>query len=243
MKTLWNIVSFMAVVHLLALLMFVGWLWRTERLDRGRVDELREMLAMTIPEAQAAATRAAQEVALRQQQMAEADRRRNPGLPSGERVRTISDARQSEDRSIRRIGDVKADLSREMALTQARLDEEREALAAERAFIEGGLAGERDRKSADQLAKAVKLLELDPPKQAKGKIVELVNTGRKDQAVAYLDAMNPRLAGKIFAEFKTAEEVKLATELLERIRTLGRPDGQPSVPTDSSDADRTADTR
>ena len=38
MKTLWNIVSFMAVVHLLALLMFVGWLWRTERLDRGRVD-------------------------------------------------------------------------------------------------------------------------------------------------------------------------------------------------------------
>ena len=37
MRFLWNIVSFLAVVHLLALLMFVGWLWRTDRLDSQRV--------------------------------------------------------------------------------------------------------------------------------------------------------------------------------------------------------------
>ena len=80
-------------------------------------------------------------------------------------------------------------------------------------------------------------------RQAKGKLIELVNTGRKDQAVAYLDAMNLRNAGKVLAEFKTAEENKLATELLERIRTLGQTSRQPSVPTDSSDANRTADIR
>ena len=57
MKTLWNIVSFLAVVHLLAVVMFVGWLWKSGRLDEARVGELREMLAMTIPEVEAAAAR------------------------------------------------------------------------------------------------------------------------------------------------------------------------------------------
>ena len=48
MKTLWNIVSFLAVVHLLALVMFVGWLWKSGRLDGARIDELREMLAVLL---------------------------------------------------------------------------------------------------------------------------------------------------------------------------------------------------
>ncbi len=243
MKTMWNIVSFLAVVHLLALVMFVGWLWKSGRLDGARVTELREMLAVTIPEAEAAAARAAGEAALRQQEMAAEDLRQNPGLPSGDRVRTITDARQSEQRAVRRISDVKAELARQMAQDQARIDEQREALESERRAIDDWTAGEREHKRADQLKKAVKILASYPPKQAKRQIIELVNSGSKEQAVIYLDAMNQRIAGKILAEFKTDQEVKLAKELLERVRTLGQPDGLASDPTDSSDADRTADTR
>ncbi len=243
MKTLWNIVSFLAVVHLLALIMFVGWLWKSGRLDSDRVGELREMLAMTIPEAQAAAAQAAEQAALRQQQTAAENLRQNPGLPSADRVRTITDARQSEQRSIRRISDLKADLARQLARAQARIDEQRDALESERRSIDGPAAGERERRSADQLRKTVKLLESLPPKQLKRQIIELVNSGSTQQAVIYLDAMNQRIAGKVLAEFKTDPEVKLAKELLERVRTLGRPDGQASAPTDSSDADRAANTR
>ena len=79
--------------------------------------------------------------------------------------------------------------------------------------------------------------------EVKQQIIELFNTGSKEQAVIYLDAMNQRIAGKVLAEFKTDDEVKLAKELLERVRTLGRPDGQASDPTDSSDANGTANTR
>ncbi len=243
MKTLWNIVSFLAVVHLLALVMFVGWLWNSGRLDKDRVGELREMLAMTIPEAQAAAAESTRQEALQQQQMAEENLRQNPGIPSGDRVRTMTDASQSEQRSVRRISDVKADLARQMAQAQASMDEQREALESEQRSIEDGAAGERERRSADQLKKTVKLLESLPPKQVKRQIIELVNSGSKEQAVIYLDAMNQRIAGKVLAEFKTDPEVKLAKELLERVRTLGRPDGQASAPTDSSDADRTGNTR
>ena len=243
MKTLWNIVSFLAVVHLLALVMFVGWLWKSGRLDSARIDELRTMLAMTIPEAQAAAVRAAQDAALEQQEMADENLRQNPGLPSTDRMRMIFDARQSQRRSVRRISDDKAEYSRQMAQAQARIDEQRNALEAEQRSIDGGTAGERERRSADQLRKTVKLLESLPPKQIKRQIIELVDGGSKDQAVIYLDAMNQRIAGKVLAEFKTDEEVKLAKELLERVRTLGLPDGQANDPTDTSDADGTANTR
>ncbi len=243
MKTLWNIVSFLAVVHLLALVMFVGWLWKSGRLDSARIDELRAMLAMTIPEAQAAAARVAQEAALEQQEMADEFLRQNPGLPSGDRMRTVSDARQSEQRSVRRISDVKANLARQMAQAQARMDEQRDSLESERRSLDDGAAGERERRKAEQLRKTVKLLESFPPKRAKLHIIELVNSGSREQAVIYLDAMNQRIAGKVLEEFKTDQEVKLAKELLELVRTLGRPDGQASAPTDSSDADRTANTR
>jgi hypothetical protein len=243
MKTLWNIVSFLAVVHLLALVMFVGWLWKSGRLDSNRIDELRAMLAMTIPEAQASADRAAEQAALEQRKRADESLRQNPGLPSGERMRTTFDARQSEQRSVRRISDVKAEYARQMAQAQARIDEQREALEARQQSIDSGAAGEIEQQTAEQLKKTVKLLESLPPKQAKRQIVELVNSGDKDQAVIYLDAMNQRIAGKVLAEFKTDDEVKLAKELLERVRTLGRPDGQASDPTDSSDANGTANTR
>jgi len=53
MKTIWSIVSALAVGHLLALAGFGGWLVATERLDIERVRAIREMVQETIPEQQA----------------------------------------------------------------------------------------------------------------------------------------------------------------------------------------------
>jgi hypothetical protein len=89
----------------------------------------------------------------------------------------------------------------------------------------------------------VKLLESQPPKQTKKEIMQLVADGKTDQAVRYLDGMSNRGLKKVFGEFKTDPEVKLATELLERIRMLGQPDGQVDTETDSSNANAAADTR
>ena len=61
MKNLWNIISFMSVVNLIALLLFFGWLWKTDRLSMDRVQRLRDMLAETnAEEADAAVEQAAQ---------------------------------------------------------------------------------------------------------------------------------------------------------------------------------------
>ena len=243
MKIAWNMISFLAVVNLLALSMFIAWMWHTERLDAQRVEELRAMLAMTIPEAEAAAARAAEDEALAAQQQAEAARRETPGVPAANRIRDLTSARKVEQRSVRRIDDVKALLSRQMGLQEAEIEEQRSALEAQRQALVGGLGSESERRAEDQLKKVVKLLESLPPKQTKKEIVELVTSGKKDQAVLYLDAMSTRARGKVFAEFKTDQEIKLAAELLERIRTLGQPDGQAGAETDSSNADASADTR
>ena len=64
MRTLWNVISFLAVVHLLALLIVVGWLWQSGRITKERVQQTRELFALTESEAQVvAAKRAAMSVA------------------------------------------------------------------------------------------------------------------------------------------------------------------------------------
>ena len=50
MKTLWNVLAFMAVVNLLAMAGFVGWLWQSQRLSVDRLEQVRELLKLTIPE-------------------------------------------------------------------------------------------------------------------------------------------------------------------------------------------------
>ena len=76
--------SFLAVVHLLALLMFAGWLWHTDRLDGQRLGQLRSLFAPTIAEAQTAAEQASLDAEARRQQQEEQVRRQDPPLPAAE---------------------------------------------------------------------------------------------------------------------------------------------------------------
>ena len=67
----------------------------------------------------------------------------------------------------------------------------------------------------------MRLLEAAPSKQSKDWILELVQTGREDQAVTYLNAMNPAKYAGLLKAFKGEGESKVATDLLERLRQLG----------------------
>lgn len=51
MRTIWNMVAFLAVVNLLAIGLAVGWLGWTGRLDRARLDEVRELFRIPTSEA------------------------------------------------------------------------------------------------------------------------------------------------------------------------------------------------
>jgi hypothetical protein len=53
MRTIWNAVAFLAIVNLLALAFAGGWLYRTGRLDRDRIEAVREIFRRPVAEIEA----------------------------------------------------------------------------------------------------------------------------------------------------------------------------------------------
>jgi hypothetical protein len=239
MKSLWSIVSFLAVAHMLALLMFVGWLWQSNRLDAQRLSTVRELFAMTIPDAARAAD-AAREAELAEAEAALAEQRRiAPPVSSAARINHMSQLEEIEQRTLRRIEQEKTALRDQLTAGLARLDEREVALQQEHEAWEQSIQTQRERRESEQFAKTVRQYEAVRPRQGKEMLMELIKDGEMLQAVAYLDAMNARASSRILGEFKTPEEIRLATELLEQLRMFGIPDDSQ----DASNAETFADAR
>ncbi|MCA9296549.1 MAG: hypothetical protein KC983_08525 [Phycisphaerales bacterium] len=221
MKRLWNMISFLAVVNLLAMGIFVGWMWQTGRLNIDRLRSLRESLMVT--SADEAASMQTKEAA-EQRARAEAEdlaRRENPPLPSSVALRRNDDNSMRDAQIVRRLVDEKALLVDQLSMKTQQIEAERAAFEAERAAWQSATADERQRLTDTQFAKVVDLYSSIPAKQAKEMLINLVRTDDADQAVAYLNAMEIRAAAKIIKELKTDAENQLATDLLEQLRTHG----------------------
>jgi hypothetical protein len=238
-RTLFKLITVFTLANTLAVLMFVGWLWRSDRLDRGRLEQVRAIFAPTIAE-DLAADEQRQVQAEAERRIGEAEaRERGVLLSSGAHVRQISLIEQQELLARRRLAHERRQLIDQMG-SKARTIEQQEAdLEAQRLAWEKARAAERERSADTQLAKAVRQLESIPPKQAKSMLMELVRSGRFDQAVIYLNEMGTRPGSKILREFKSPEEIALATRLLEELRQLGRPAERTEVPGDGPGPART----
>jgi hypothetical protein len=231
MKTLWNIFSFLAVVHLLALTMVIVWLWQSQRLTADRMHALRDMFAMTEPEAQAAAATAAAEAQTEHQKELDAQAKANPPGDSQSEIQHVSVIKQQEEQALRRLEDEKKMMLDQLTASSTQLERQRDDLDRQRVEWENTIRTDRQRKVDEQFLQTVKQYEQLTPKQGKQMIVALVNQKQTDQAVAYLDAMSPRAASRILKEFKTESEIALATELLEKLRTFGVQSAHPAVST------------
>jgi len=231
MRTLWNVVSFLAVVHLLALLMAVGWLWHSQRLTIERVQELRGMFAMTAPEAEAVASKAAQALEQERVQKIEDTRRQDPALDSAGEIVAGSLIRRQEEHARQRLEDERRALLAQIAAAEADLAEQSLELQRQQAAWEQAIAADRTRKTDEQFLQTVRQYEQAAPKQAKQMLVELIEAGNRAQAVAYLDSMSPRASAKILREFKDDSEIALAAKLLEELRTFGLTAGDPAAGT------------
>jgi hypothetical protein len=230
MKSLWNVVSFLAVVHLLALVIIVLWLWQSHRLDGARLADIRQLLSAPVHEAREGMLqnlRAAEELRLREM---EELLKGNPPRDSATQIQHAALVAMQEDQARRRLADEKGMMLEQLAIQTAEIDEIRADFERERQAWEAAVRTDRTRQADEQFMQAVKQYEQTTPKQGKRLLQELITQGHIDQAVAYLDAMNPRSASKILKEFKTDDEIRLATELLERLRTLGSaPNGSASA--------------
>ena len=236
MRPLWTIVSFFAVVHLLAVLLFGAWLWRTDRLSMQRITAARQIFAPSIAEE------------ARQADERDAETRRAAGaeiiparLSSLEQLDVLTAMQDQEQQISQRLRQESEMLARQFEELNAKIEAEREAFEAQRRSWEEATRAERERKADEQFAQAVRQYESLPPKQAKELLSALADAGQRAQAVAYLDAMSARAASRILREFKTPPEIVLATELLEELRSFGLGLLEPESPADDDAADTAGD--
>jgi len=216
MKSLWSVVSFLAVVHLLALLGFLGWMYGSDRLSLERVRTVRELFAMTITDEKIQKED--------QERMTEETQERDSSMfqmSSTRQIELLTDVQRQELLATQRMKDESEMHARQFSLLNQKIASEREEFEEERRRWEEATGADRERKTNEQFTQTVIQYESLPAKQGKQVLIELINSGNREQAVAYLDAMKPRATSKILKEFKSPEEIILAAELLEDLRIFG----------------------
>lgn len=207
-----------AALNLAALAMLTTWLLITGRMDGERFDRLRRIVSTPVETERLEVQRAA----LNAEAAAHASRERErlAMMP-----RTSEERLAAVDRELDRI-QIRQRLMEDEARLLSRSLDERLALAREqqaklerdeRAFTEGAAQLQSERSDA-QFKKTVELLESASPKQAKEWLIELASTGRRNDAVRYLDSMSRFAASRVMRELKSAEETALAADLLEALR-------------------------
>ena len=235
-KTMLRVLSILAAANLLALAGFAGWLILSGRVDGERLARMREIFRDPVGAEAATPPERADPLDAGASDPASIERARIELPMSG--VEEIVASGRIEERAglaSRSLAQEQRRLAADLAAREAALAvRERQLVERQRAWqrsIADGLARETD----EQFRKTVRLLESAPPRQAREWILELVQSGRMDLAVAFLDAMNAAKSAALLKAFRLEGDSKVATELLDRLRTLGLEDEAGGLRADAAD--------
>lgn len=213
MKKLLNVMVMALAVNFLALAGGAGWLWRSGRVDREKIQTIRELLFPPPPPSdvklETASEPSTQPSARLDELLA-----RYSGRTAAEQVEYIRhtfDAQMAQlDRRKRELDDLQhqVDLAKEqMTRDRAQLDQDRQKLQ--------NREQETARLQTDQgFQDSLLLYQSMPPKQVKTIFMTLPD----DIVIEYLQAMPPRLASRICKEFKSPDEINRIQSILEKMR-------------------------
>ena len=218
MKKLWNILVLALAINFIAVLAGVAYLYQSKRLDRARVDAIRELLFPPVaPDAAAAAATQPAEASSTTQPTQKLDDllATHSGRPAAEQAQFLQrtfDSRMAQLDFRQREVAALHDLVRN---AEAKLTAERKAFEARRDALEAR-EQEATRLAADQgFQDSLELYGTMKPKQVKDVFAKLPD----DVVVRYLRAMEPRDASKILAEFKAPAELERLKKLMEQVRS------------------------
>jgi len=216
-RSLWTVVSVVAVANLLALLGFAGWLVASDRLDVQRLERIREMLAETRAQQEAREQEEAEaEQAAEEQAEATAEAARPPAA-AAERLDAQRELEMIAQRRTARSQRAVTDYRRTLEQEWAQLQEAKEDFARERAAFEAMRDEIVALEGDEQFKKTLRLYESLKPDEAANLLRRRYDQGDVTAVVTFLDAMQTRSASKVIA----AMEPEVAADLLERLRTHG----------------------
>ncbi len=225
-RTLWQVISILAILHLLMLGVGVAWLSGSGRLNGDRVDQVVALFDQTI-EADDAEDAAE---AVRQKKLAAAEAEAQRRRPDAE-ARREADRWAIEQHSLRleRLRDEIKQLDDTRRRAEANLERQRQQLAEERRLLDERVEKITSKTDDEGFKQAVGLYESLPAKQVKQQFMKMLENqvvvgqaDSLDQVVGYLKAMEPRKAASVLKEFKADQEIVWAVKLMERLRGLGQ---------------------
>jgi hypothetical protein len=249
MRSLWTLLSVLAVANLLALAALVGWLGATHRLSAERIRAFKEVLVETVPDqnAREAGEAAKKEADLK---LAAAKAKENkPPMTAQEKLAVRLEATELDMQRYKKLqSDIEA-MQTNLRAQAERLNADRAAFEADKAaFL--ALRKELEGKTADeQFKKTLATLEAMDTKNAVNTVLEILagaglppasptgaaasqngeaatpsptpetNPG-EDRALRYLNAMTASKRSEIVNMLGKTQPA-LAAKLLERLRTYG----------------------
>lgn len=234
MKTIWNILSVLAVANMLAILGFVGWLASSQRLSMDRVRGIREVLVETLPveaERKKEEEKKAEEAKVATEAAVKAAR---PPMTAAEKVATRIEATELDMQRYKKLqSDIEA-IQTSLRAQQEQLAADRRALDEDRKRFEKLKADTAERELSAQFKKTLAAFEAMEVKAAVATLKEILSpmgakTAESQQlAVGYLNAMSASKRNDILGNLGKTEP-NLAAELLEALRKFGVPD-KPAAP-------------
>ena len=224
MKTIWTTLCILLLINALLLGAGVAWLVNTGRINQDRIDQIRDMLTLTIAEEEKQAQLALEiEEQTRKQAM---DIARLESVSDG--PVTLADRLETElqgdELAVQRVERMKrdiADLRRQLRLSQELLAKKHQELESQQQAFDDAVQRQTKLQEDKDFQQTVRMYEQLKAKQAKQMFQELVEQGKAMQVVDYLAAMQLRKAAAVLKEFKTPDEVAQATDLLQRLRERG----------------------
>jgi hypothetical protein len=241
-KRIWTVISILALANILAAGGFVGWLQTSGRLNKDRMQRLRELFAPTIAEETKAKEAEAAKQAEEKKKAEEEAKSTRPPITAADRLELSEKGEEVRRQKMASLDKQVEALKSSLQIERETLDKERAKLAADTAAFDAMRKKIADDEGSAQFKKTLQTLQDLKPDQAKKTLKETLamtpaSTGDgqsfatgTDLVVSYLNAMDGRTRGKIMDQF-IQEDPKLAADLLERLRTRGLAIRAPEVPT------------
>jgi hypothetical protein len=232
MKRLFIVLAVLAIANLLGILGAGGWLLATQRVDRERLEAIKQILHEPAPLERARLEEEAKAAAA-QQEIEPEPLPATPPVPSEEIIDLRQDLEQADEFLAQRMERETRDLARTMALERQRLDRDRAQLDRERAEFERMREQIAATEGDEQFKAALSVLKQVKPAEAKAMLQQIIDgvagavgaaeqpdASGMDRAVTYLDALGSMERGEVMAQF-VKDSPQVAAELLERLRTFG----------------------
>lgn len=220
MKTLWTIISILALTNLLAIVGLLLWLKSNDRLDGERVQRIREILSMTIAEEKLKKEEADKTAADEKAKADAVAKRTGPSRPATEVIDANRENLEANQASLQRLREEIKQLQQALAKQQADVQRDREIVEATRKRVEAKEAEINKVARDQQFQQALAALEAQKAPAAKQVLQSMLTDNKREEALDYLAAMDETKRAKIMTEFIKTDE-RLAAELLEQLRTRG----------------------